>query len=189
MIRLFVAIPMPQQITEALQSIAHGLHGVRWVPPENYHLTLRFIGEVHNGDADDYDAALSQVNAPPVEINCEGLGFFDKKGKVHTLHMKVAKTESLVHLQKKVESALVRAGLSPEPRKFSPHITLARMKPKPVEPVQKYCAERTHHLPKDMAFHATHFSLYSSLLTHNGSIYTQEVDYPLMGSVAEMMHA
>lgn len=189
MIRLFVAIPLPQQITEALQSIAHGLRGARWVSPENYHLTLRFIGEVHNGDADDYDVALSQIDAPPVDIDFDGLGFFDKKGRVHTLHLQATKTDSLLHLQKKVESALVRAGLSPEPRKFAPHVTVARMKPMPVEPVEKFCAENTTRLPKDMSFQADHFVLYSSVLTNNGSVYTAEVEYPLQGCVAEMIHA
>lgn len=189
MIRLFVAIPIPQQIRMALQSTAHGLHGVRWVPEENYHLTLRFIGDVHNGDADDYDTALSRIDAPPVDIQLDGLGFFDKKGKVHTLHVKVVKTDSLIHLQKKVESALVRAGLSPEPRKFSPHITLARMKPMPLEKVEKFCGENAASLRNGYSFRADHFVLYSSVLTHEGSVYTPEVGYPLQGCVAEMIHA
>ena len=179
MIRLFVALPIPDHIQSALNAMCHGLNNARWVPEENRHLTLFFIGEVENGLADDIDSALRQIEVPPVEISLESLGFFAKKERVHTIYSKAKRTDELVHLQKKVESALVRAGLPPESRKFTPHVTLARLKPVPVFVAEEYCASQHH--PEALTFTAQHFTLYSSKLTPQGSIYTPEVSYGVQG--------
>lgn len=187
MIRLFVAIPIPEDIRMDLASICHGLPGVRWVPEENYHITLRFLGGIENGLADDLDAALSMISAPPVHIDLTGLGYFAKKDKAHTLFAKCHKNDGLVHLQKKVESAVVRSGLDPEPRKFAPHITLARMKGEAPGKIEQYCGKTR--LPDDMSFTADRFTLFSSHLNSQGSIYTAEVDYPLQGCMAESVYA
>ena len=173
--RLFVALPIPEHVHEVLQTMCHGLNNARWVPEENRHLTLFFIGEVENGLADDIDLALSQIDMSPVEVTLDGLGFFAKKERVHTIFSRAKRTDGLLHLQKKVESALVRAGLPPETRKFTPHVTLARMKPVPVAVAEAYCASQHH--PESLNFTADHFTLYSSKLTPNGSIYTPEVTY------------
>lgn len=181
MIRLFVALPIPEHVHHVLQTMCNGLNNARWVPEENRHLTLFFIGEVENGLADDIDMALSHIDMDPVDVTLDGLGFFAKKERVHTIFSRAKRTERLLHLQKKVESALVRAGLPPETRKFTPHVTLARMKPVPVSVAEAYCA--SHHHPEEITFTADHFTLYSSRLTPEGSIYTAEVNYGMGGYV------
>ena len=82
MIRLFVALPVPEDVTLGLNEMCSGFPGAKWIPPENYHLTLRFIGEVEGGLADDLDAALGKISAPAFDVSLTELGFFSRKDKV-----------------------------------------------------------------------------------------------------------
>lgn len=175
--RLFVALPVPENIRNQLVSLCHGLPGARWVPPENFHMTLRFIGDVEMHQAEDLDDNLMRIDASPVDIQLEDIGWFGTKNKVSSVIVKARKTESLVHLQKKVESAVVRAGFKPEDRKFTPHVTLARMKDGRLDALDEYC--RRHGMPIFPPYQADRFILYSSFLSHTGAIYTPEEEYLL----------
>jgi 2'-5' RNA ligase len=177
MIRLFVAIPIPEAVRLHLSMICSGASGAKWVAPENYHLSLRFIGEVEYGVADDIDSALSEISAPSFLLEISGVGYFGKGDKARILWAGAAPQIHLDQLQAKVESALVRAGLPVEARRFSPHVTLARLRrPDPVR-LDAYVGEHA-------GFHATpfpvdRFVLYSSFLSRSGAIYVPEADYPL----------
>jgi len=177
MIRLFIALPIPADLNEVISSVTNGLPGARWVKPESYHLTLRFVGEIDGDVADDLADELSHMIAPPMELELDGLGFFQKRGLANNFHIRVKKSDALEHLQKKVESVCVRSGLKAEQRKFIPHITLARMKNTSVEGVEQFIAERGW--PEGISFLADHFILYSSFLSGEGAIYTPEVEYDL----------
>ncbi len=183
MLRLFVALPIPKDISTKLQSLSGGLPGARWLPPENYHLTLRFVGEIDRHQADDLDAALSLIGEPIVDINLNGLGHFGKKGLANCLIATAEKTPSLLHLQQKIERAMVRCGFKPETRKFLPHITLARMKPMPEEALDDYAAKCK--FPLGLNWSGDRFTLFSSFLRNTGSIYTPEIEYPLSGGIDE----
>lgn len=177
MIRLFVALPIPDDVRESLRIVSNGLPGARWVPPENLHLTLRFIGEIDHALAHDVHDALLRIDAPEFEIALEGFDWFGSKARPATLYARVAKSDPLIHLQRKVESAVVRAGLKPESRKFCPHVTVARLKSTNVPSVERYVRER--HAPGPHRFDVDRFVLYSSFLSHTGSIYEAEAEYPL----------
>ncbi len=179
MIRLFAAIPLPRDIRERLVSLRGGLKGAKWVQPENLHLTLRFIGEVRNDVASDLDFALSGIKAPAFELALDGVGTFGRGKRPHALWAGVEKSEPLAALQAKVESVLVRAGLEPEERKFSPHITLARLKDASRARAGQFVACHA-------AFHAgpfaiERFALYSSFLSSQSAIHIEEASYPLAG--------
>jgi 2'-5' RNA ligase len=126
--RLFVGIALPETVRAHLAMLQSGIAGARWIGPENLHVTLRFIGEVDGGQAHDIDAALDAVRGPAFALAFAGLGCFDRRRRVHTIWAGVAKSEPLMRLQAKIESALVRTGLEAERRKFLPHAALARMK-------------------------------------------------------------
>jgi 2'-5' RNA ligase len=177
MIRLFVALPIPKAIGAALTGLQNGLPGARWTAPENFHLTLRFIGEVDYGLAEDLAHGLDRIDAPGFEVELARLGWFGNKRRPSVVHAQVAKNEGLWHLQRKVESVVVRHGLMPESRKYHPHVTLGRLKTTSVDAVDRYIHERR--LPGPLRFEADRFVLYSSFLAHTGSIYTEEADYPL----------
>ena len=95
---------------------------------DNLHLTVRFIGDVHEHVADDVDMALSGLVAPQFDLSITGLGTFETRGEPTTLWAGIERNPSLKHLRDRVESTLCRIGLPPEARKFSPHVTLARLK-------------------------------------------------------------
>ncbi|MDA1133118.1 MAG: RNA 2',3'-cyclic phosphodiesterase, partial [Proteobacteria bacterium] len=126
MIRLFVALGLPAGVRERLALVRAPLPGARWVPPENMHVTLRFIGEVEPPLATEIDTLLSRITAPSFDISLAGLGTFGSRGRVRALWAGVEQTVPLAHLQAKIETACRRAGLPPEGRKFHPHVTLAR---------------------------------------------------------------
>lgn len=129
--RLFAAIRQPEPIIDALLDLEGGpelyIEGARWQDESQLHLTLRFFGEVEVPQAEDIVAALAQVHAPPFALALRGVGYFERKGRPHTLWAGLAPSEELAALQRRVESAARRAGLPPDPRKFAAHITLARL--------------------------------------------------------------
>ena len=166
MIRLFVGLALPEATRQRLQGLNGGLPGARWTRPENRHLTLRFIGEVDNGLADDIDLALEKVDAAPFEVTLDGVGYFGSARKARTLWVGVAENPALHRLQAKVEAALVGIGLAPEGRKYSPHVTLARLKSPPRDRLDAYVAD---HAPfRDGPLPLREFILFSSFLSASG---------------------
>ena len=176
--RLFVAIPLPEDVRERLGLLAGGVPGARWVDPEKLHLTLRFIGEVDGGWAEDIMAALSGIVAKSFDVAMAGVGHWGTRERATMLWAGVEKNPALSHLQGKVESALVRLGLDPEGRKFSPHVTLARLSGSPDARVAKFIAD--YNLFRLAPFRVTSFTLFSSFLSRGGAIYTPEAEYALL---------
>lgn len=177
MTRLFVAIEFPERVRERLAGLAGGVPGARWVEPENMHLTLRFIGEVEGGALPDVDAALSAVRAPGFDLVLDGVGQFGQGRKARVLWAGVARNEALAHLNQKVESALVRAGLPPEERRFSPHVTLARLKEPQPERVARFVEERAAFRSEPIPVRG--FTLFESRLGGGGPVYVPLGEYGL----------
>lgn len=177
MIRLFVGLDLPPDLCDALQRLTGGIPNARWTPPENYHITLRFIGEVDEDQCDDIHDALTEVRAPAFPLSVAGLGSFEAGSRAHTLWAGVDKEPALLHLRDKVERAVVSAGMEPERRKFQPHVTLASVKQAPLHKVQDFIAH--HNLFRAPPFRVERFTLFSSELGRTGPVYTAEADYPL----------
>jgi RNA 2',3'-cyclic 3'-phosphodiesterase len=178
LIRLFVGIELPEAVRERLAGLRGGIPGAKWVPPENMHLTLRFIGEVEYGLADDLDAALAKLQSPRFDLTLDGVGFFGKPAAARTLWVGVRKCEALTRLQAKVEIAVQRLGLPAEERKYSPHVTLARLRGVPAARLQRFVEANGHFLAGPLP--VAHFVLFSSALGSGNAVYTAEADYPLM---------
>jgi 2'-5' RNA ligase len=176
MIRLFVALEIPESIRTRLAMLEGGVPGARWASEEQMHLTLRFIGEVDGNVANDIDDALAGIRAPGFALELAGVGEFGGK-KPHALWAGVRASEPLLHLQRKVETALQRIGLPAEERKFSAHVTLARMRSAPPEKVMQFLAH--HALFASGPFEVNRFVLFSSQLGSGGSVYHPERLYPL----------
>ncbi len=177
MIRLFVALAIPETLRPRLSMLCAGVPGARWVRPENYHLSLRFVGEVEHGVADDVDAALGMVSAAPFEIGLAGVGCFGKADAARLLWAGVEPSAGLNQLQAKVEAAVERAGLPAEQRRFSPHVTLGRPRRAPAVRVERFVAD--HGDFRAGLFAIDRFILYSSFLSSSGAIYTPEAEYRL----------
>ena len=175
--RLFVALALPAALKAQLALLAGGIPGARWVPPENYHLTLRFIGEVEGWQAQEVDDALAAIRARPFELSLCGLGTFEKAGRIQALWVGVERTEGLSFLQSKVETALQRIGLEPERRRFAPHVTLARTEKAPPEKLIGFV--QAHNLFRAPPMTVESFTLYSSRLGKEQAVYVPEVEYGL----------
>ena len=177
MIRLFAGLELPVEVAERLAAPGSGLPGARWVPARNLHLTLRFIGEVDEATAEDIHDHLIAVTAAPFTLTLAGLGLFGDRHSAHTLWRGVERSDGLDRLAAKVEAAVVKAGQPPEPRKFSPHITLARIKQTSPGRLQEFIAAAPPHgggtIPVDG------FSLFRSTLGRHGPDYDVLGRYPL----------
>jgi 2'-5' RNA ligase len=181
--RLFVALDLPSTLRTRLSWLAGGLPGAKWVPPENYHVTLRFIGELPAYRAEEVDHALAGLRAPEFTLQLAGVGTFAKSGKVHALWAGAERNPALDHLQNKVETALQRAGLEPERRRFAPHVTLARMDGVPEAKIAGWV--QAHNLFRADPVPVGHFTLFSSRLGKEQAVYAPEAEYPLMSVAAE----
>jgi 2'-5' RNA ligase len=177
--RLFVGIPLPDDVRARLAGLGGGLKGARWVAPENLHLSLRFIGEAAGGEDKDIADALKTVSATAFELSLSTLGAFDRRGRVHAIWAGVEKSDALGRLRGGVESTLVRSGLEPEHRKFKPHVTLARMKNGSARETGQFL--EAHHGFSAGPFTVDHFTLFESHLGHGGAHYVALSDYPLEG--------
>lgn len=178
--RLFVAIDLPWDVRDRLSGLAgSGIGGARWVPPENYHLTLRFIGETQSWQAEEIDHALAALRAPAFAITLAGVGTFARGGKATALWVGVDRCPELEHLRSKIETTLQRAGLEPERRKFQPHVTLARLDNVVEAKVASFV--QTHNLFRSDPVAVEHFTLFSSQLGKDQAVYTPEAEYPLGG--------
>ena len=178
MMRLFVALALPDAVAEGLLLLQGGVPGARWSAREQLHLTLRFIGEVDGRDAAAIDDALAAIRAPRFALELKGVGEFGGKNP-RALWAGVRDDRPVLHLQRKIETALQRIRLPPEERKFTPHVTLARLRAAPRERVITFLGAQA--LYASAPFEVNFFILYSSTLSANGSLYRPERSYQLDG--------
>jgi len=172
MLRLFVGIDLPPELKLGLSALCTGLPGARWIDAGNYHLTLRFIGDVDEGLASDIDLELARIRAPRFTLGLAGIGSFGDR----QLFVGVERNEALGHLRDKVESALVRGGLAPESRRFTPHVTLARLRRGNGKLPLYLAANALYRAPP---FPVNHFTLIASYLTKLDAIYEDQAEYRL----------
>ena len=172
MIRLFVAIEIPDDVRDELMDLQSGLPGATWSPWDNLHLTLRFIGEVPEPAVEEIAEALWQIHTEGFALRLKGVGRFGGEGARSAPRLVFADIEhdgGLTRLQSKIENALRALGLEAERRKFHPHVTLARLRDTPIGRLGNYLAE--HSLFATRAFDVREFTLFSSTLGRDHSVY------------------
>lgn len=177
--RLFVALELPEDIKLSLAPLARGLGDVRWLLPEQQHLTLRFIGEVDKGEMEDVVEGLASVPGAPFALRLSGIGHFPPRGEPRVVWAGVEKSEPLKRLKQSVDRALERIGLPADGRKFIPHVTLARLR-RPPSPHRLASWLASHSLYRSATFEVRDFQLYSSWLGPDGAEYTLEAAYELL---------
>jgi 2'-5' RNA ligase len=176
MLRLFVGIGFPPQLKLQLSLLCSGVPGAKWVDPGNFHLTLRFIGEIGEDLAGDVDQSLSRLRARRFPLQIAGTGVFGERPR--SLWVGIERNPELVGLRDKIEQALIRVGLAPEPRKFAPHVTLARLRDPPLDKLRDFLT--THARFRADPLPVEGFSLIASFQTKAGSVYEDQADYPLL---------
>lgn len=182
--RLFVALTMHDEIAAELDRLCVGLPNIRWTESDQFHLTLRFIGEVDHGTFMELGEALASVSQPPFDLRLKDLGLFPPRGAPQTLWAGVEDTAGVAGLRGRVERVLGSVGVPPERRKFAPHVTLGRFRgPPPPDRFGSWLAARS--LFRSSAFPVSGFDLYSSQLRPEGSLYSLEAGYDFVRGVME----
>ena len=174
--RLFTGVEIPSEIGQALSMLRGGLPGARWIDPENYHLTLRFIGDVDDVVAHEVESMLGRVKRGPFDLRMEGLTSFGGK-KPRAVVASVSPAQALLDVQAEQERLMQRIGLEPEGRKFTPHVTLARLRDASSHAVADYLSSRGYF--RTASFHISRFVLFSSRNSVGGGPYVVEASYPL----------
>ncbi len=174
--RLFVAIRPPVTIRAQLFDSMGGVEGARWQDDDQLHITLRFVGEVERSVAEDVAVALGGVRHPSFAIALDGIGQFDRRGKIDALWVGVTPSDEISALHRKVDRALVRTGLSPEGRAYLPHLTLARFSRN--SGAASIASGWNRALPTK-TFAVDHFRLFESHIGRSGARYEAIARYPL----------
>jgi 2'-5' RNA ligase len=174
--RLFTALEIPPHVAQSLAMMRGGLPGARWIDPENYHLTLRFIGDIDDALAHEIVGVLGRVHRQAFDLRLDGLTSFGGR-KPRAVVAAVAAVAPLMELQAEHDRLLQRLGLEPEGRKYTPHVTLARLRDSSSQEVAEYLAARGHY--RSSAFAVSRFVLFSSRAAVGGGPYVVEEAYPL----------
>jgi 2'-5' RNA ligase len=176
--RLFTALEIPRDAALSLSLLRGGLQGARWIDVENYHLTLRFIGDVEGHVADEIANALDRVQRPAFMLALSGVGQFGGR-KPNTVYAGTAPSAELNALQAEIERICQRLGLPADPRRFTPHVTLARLKNTSPDEVAHYLSARGNFAAAP--FKVGRFVLMSSRDSVGGGPYIVEEAWPLAG--------
>jgi 2'-5' RNA ligase len=177
--RLFVALPLPDDVADGLAAMQEGIPDASWVPVENMHLTLAFIGDANGGLQRDIVEALATIHGPVLDLEIAGVDHFVDGRTPRVLYAAVSPTDALLRLQEKISTVLRGEGVKLDRRRYRPHVTLARFNRR---------AEMGHHIAQFVAgnnlrrfgpFEVDCFRLYSSLTRPDGAVYTVEAEFPL----------
>ena len=177
--RLFTGLAIPTEIAEALRIYRGGLPGARWIEPGDYHVTLRFLGDVEVPAAEDVLEAMSEMRVrPALTVTLDGLGIFGGD-RPRALYASVAPSPELIDLQAEQERLVRRTGIAPERRKFTPHVTLARLKrDASPEAVAMYLSQAPAFAP--LAFTADRVTMFSAKESTGGGPYLAEAEFPFV---------
>jgi 2'-5' RNA ligase len=174
--RLFTALALPQRIADELAGMRGGLYGARWIDAANYHITLRFIGDIDEATALDVHSVLDGIRRPAFTVTLDGLGAFGGS-KPRAIVATAKAVQPLVELQAEQERLMRRVGLPIETRKFTPHVTLARLRQVSPVAVADYLSMRGW--LASQSFEVDRFTLFSARDSVGGGPYLAEAEYPL----------
>ncbi len=178
-VRLFIAVDLPETVRILLEPLfQQKISGAKWVPFEQVHLTLRFIGEVEEKIFQEIKNTLSSIQAEPFETALQGMGTFPDSRHPRVLWVGLEAPPQLYALQNQVEATLRALGIEPEARPFSPHITLARLKFPDVRQITNFLDHNKDF--KSESWLVKEFHLYSSQLTPKGAIHKVEETYEIL---------
>jgi 2'-5' RNA ligase len=181
--RLFTGLEIPQDVGFELAMMRGGVRGARWIEPDAYHITLRFIGDIGDRLAHDIAHELDGVTSPAFAMRLKGVGAFGGR-KPRAIYAGMAECRELMRLQAAHERLLQRLGLEAEGRKYSPHVTLARLNGADPASVQTYVA--SHSLYCSRPIEVARFVLFSSRPSRGGGPYAIEESY-MLGEAARQI--
>ncbi len=174
--RLFTGLELPVDVVGQLTLTRGGVVGARWLQPEDYHVTLRFIGDVDGRFARDIAETFGDLRRSKVPVRFDALSWFGGD-KPRAIVAKIEPEPELMDLQAEHERRLRRIGVEPETRKYTPHVALARLRGVGQASVASYLATRGALFAEP--FTAERFVLYSARERSGSGPYVVEAAYPL----------
>ena len=173
--RLFTGLEIPPTHSDRLSMLRGDIITARWIAPENHHITLRFLGDVSQQVANEFADRIASLTFEPFTLQIKGVGHFGTK-RAHALWAAIEPCDPLVELHKAHEKAAIAVGLEPETRKFTPHITLARLSRTRLTTITPFLADfSTFELPP---FIVSSAALYSAKPSTGGGPYVVEEVFP-----------
>ncbi|WP_025885727.1 RNA 2',3'-cyclic phosphodiesterase [Asaia prunellae] len=173
--RLFVALDLASEHKRLLSSLRRSITGVTWYPPESYHLTLRFIGDVQALHLlEEIDHALAAIRGDKITIQLGEVGLFTHAAR-SKLWAGVVPSHALTALQARIEAAVRRIGFQPEKRRFHPHVSLGTFRGDPTPDMIRWV--QGHNLLKSSDIQTEHFTLFRSYRTSDVPHYESCADY------------
>lgn len=185
-----MAVELDGDVQQALNRLQHELQrhrlpGLRWVRPEGIHLTLKFLGETPRDRVASIVEALSAstTGVAPHDLSLGKLGTFGRRYAPRVLWVDLeGDLEPLLRLQEQVERALIPLGFPPENRRFSPHLTLARVRPEDARAVAEPLADAIGAVSAPTTpIEVRELSMMLSKLGPGGAVYTRLEAFPLTG--------
>lgn len=180
--RLFIGLPVPDAYREIVAATTAALAGclestVRWVPPQNVHLTLKFLGNVEEKRIPELTQALRAVDYLSFTMQAQGLHCFPHCGKPRVIWAGLKQgAEQSEALSQEVNESLAPLGFEPDTKPFQPHYTLGRVKKLAKEEIPPCLARAVTEWP---AFTADRFVLWQSQTLPDGAVYTELESFPL----------
>jgi len=182
-IRSFIAIELPDELKPELVELQARLKtadpgGVKWVDPQGIHLTLKFLGNIAADRTGDIIRAMNEAarGIPPFQLTIGGLGVFPNPRRAQVAWVGLSgQVDKLARFQAQLEASLARLGFAPETRPFSPHLTLARLRPQ-ASPAERQSLGQliiSTRFASSYPIVVTAINLMRSQLTRQGAIYSQ----------------
>lgn len=168
--RLFIALDIPDDLKRTLGNLKADVPGLRWVPPGQIHLTLAFLGEVEEPALAGLAEAVANINLPAFDLHPVGIGCFPDQRRPRVVWLGVQPEPGLMNLAAAVRTTAQSCGIPLEERRFSPHITLARLKQPPGAAFRTFLEQHRHVAPPP--FSVREFTLYQSSLDRSGARHT-----------------
>lgn len=177
--RLFIAVDLPERLKNRFEQSRPELPRIRWVPGEQLHITLHFLGNTRNDVFRKLCEDLASVEFRPFEVRLWGTGFFPthRNPTVFWIGCHCERNE-LAELRKRINPVLAASGIELDQRQFQAHLTLARLK-NGFNQKSRLLVEESFDELHEMDFRADSFCLYSSLLSSDGAVHKKEKVYPL----------
>jgi 2'-5' RNA ligase len=172
--RLFVGLELPASCKATLFGLDPFLSGLRWLPEEQLHLTLAFLGQVEASVETRLRQALGNVRVPPFFLPLRGVGVFNSRRRPSVVWVGVGKGHPhLFALHRRIQDAVLQVGLEADLKTFHPHVTIGRGNGISEQTLQPFL--RSHAESEFGLFNVTGFELYSSVLAAGGATHRVEM--------------
>ncbi len=171
--RLFIAFDVAEEVREHILKLQKQLTGAKLTLAKNFHLTLKFLGEVTPTQLDQIKKKLANVKFRPFAAKLGGTGTFPSDKMIRVVWAEITPHDTISELQKQIDDAL--HGMFPKEKQFTPHLTIARVKM--VEDKEQFAEQIKKLKVEPISFEVKEFKLIESTLTPEGPKYRDVAKY------------